>query len=204
MWFFSRMFPIFQKSMMGTSLDNYFGGLPKTGMMHSGNILPLVTSAHPISESGGSVSDINNYPTPNASDGTRGGSMNPKYFGETETGALYRQSEKGVRYGMNLTQYVAYEQISNWGTPNASDAKGTGGIGSKSYQHDVKMAQYLRAQVIQDPPPKPRQLNPDWVELLMGYPIGWTDISSPHQEDKPNMSLNRQELPTEKHTVETA
>ena len=81
MWFFSRMFPIFQKSMMGTSLDNYSGGLPKTGMMHSGNIVPLVTQARPINANDGSVSDINNYPN-----------------------------------GMNLTQFVVYEQISNWDT----------------------------------------------------------------------------------------
>ena len=204
MWFFSRMYQISQRSMMGASLESFSGGLPKTGMMHSGNIVPLVTQARPINANGGSVSDINNYPTPNASDGTRGVSMNPKYFGEAETGALYRQSEKGVRYGMNLTQFVVYEQISNWTTPTASDAKGTGGIGSKSYQHDTERSQHLRAQVIQDPAPKPRQLNPDWVELLMGYPIGWTDISSPPQEEKHNMSLNRQESPTEKTTEETA
>jgi len=195
------MFPIFQKSMMGTSLDNYSGGLPKTGMMHSGNILPLVTSAHPINANGGSVSDISNYPTPNASDGTRGVSMNPKYFGETETGALYRQSEKGVRYGMNLTQFVAYEQISNWGTPRASMQNGVGKNNIKSHKHGLAR-HYLEAQVV--PKEGSHLLNPDWVELLMGYPIGWTDISSPHQEDKPNTALNRQEPPTEKHTVETA
>jgi hypothetical protein len=25
------------------------------------------------------------------------------------------------------------------------------------------------------PTSHPGQLNPDWVEMLMGYPIGWTD-----------------------------
>ncbi len=74
---------------------------------------------------------------------------------------------------MNLTQYAQYQQ--NWGTPNHSDAKGTGQYNSEQYQHDIQRG-YLRAQVI-EAPAQGLKLNPDWVEMLMGYPTGWTDIN---------------------------
>jgi len=202
-WFFSRMFPVSQASMMAMNLKSYSGRLPKWGTMHNGDILELQTSAHLTNVNAGSVSshdrchtpkandskkgancDPTNprnglagqvllYPTPNASDGGRGASTNPKYFGETESGALYRQSGKGTRYGMNLTQFVVYDEQQNWGTPRASTHKGVGEYGSSSHQHMLGR-HYLEAQVVEEN--KTHYLNPDWVETLMGFPVGWTDL----------------------------
>ena len=51
-----------------------------------------------------------------------------------------------------------------WPTPTAQDAKNNGG----SSQHS-RNTKPLNAEV-------GGSLNPQWVEWLMGYPIGWTDL----------------------------
>ncbi len=58
-----------------------------------------------------------------------------------------------------------------WPTPKASDYKGTGPPGSKSQLHDQRKRN-LKGCV----DTTGGQLNPTWVELLMGFPPGWTDI----------------------------
>ena len=60
----------------------------------------------------------------------------------------------------NLTQAIAMERL--FTTPCAADATGTtGGANHRSLQTDVA-----------------GQLNPTWVEWLMGFPIGWTDLNA--------------------------
>ena len=59
----------------------------------------------------------------------------------------------------NLTQRVAMKLFT---TPCAADAQGThGGDNCRSLRTDVA-----------------GQLNPTWVEWLMGFPIGWTDLNA--------------------------
>jgi len=50
-----------------------------------------------------------------------------------------------------------------WPTPNASDA--TGGPGSSGRDGGLNLRTVANGQ-----------LNPDWVEWLMGWPIGWTSL----------------------------
>jgi hypothetical protein len=59
-------------------------------------------------------------------------------------------------------------------TPRAAEWKGVGPIGSKSHKHRLNR-DYLDATV-QEMEGVTGQLNPEWVEWLMGYPIGWTDL----------------------------
>jgi len=173
-WYFSKMYRILQASMMAMSLESYSGKLSKAGMMHNGNISELQTLVRHTNGRDGSAF----YPNPTASDALGIVTVDPELFGETETGALYRQSKTtGTRFGMSLTQYVSMESR-NWPTLDTSDRKGTGPLGSKSHNHDMKW-NHLRGLVIEDSHPKPRPLNPDWCELLMGYPIGYTDIEIP-------------------------
>jgi len=86
--------------------------------------------------------------------------------------------------------------VKMWPTPKASDCKGTGPAGSKSAEHDLakrnlkgvvmyatptaadakgssggKMHSSLRTEA-------GGQLNPMWIEWLMGFPIGWTDLNA--------------------------
>jgi hypothetical protein len=63
-----------------------------------------------------------------------------------------------------------------WPTPRASEWKGTGPLGSKSHGHRLKK-KYLDATV-QEAEQTTGQLNPTWVEWLMGFPDGWTDLKA--------------------------
>ena len=77
-------------------------------------------------------------------------------------------------------------------TPKASDSKGSGPAGSKSAEHDLVHGN-LRGVVLYATPWERYenqermnalndqiggQLNPTWVEWLMGFPIGWTDLNA--------------------------
>ena len=86
-------------------------------------------------------------------------------------------------------------------TPKASDSKGSGPAGSKSAEHDLARRN-LRGVVLYATPcvrdyrtgqrkryENPErmnalndqiggQLNPTWVEWLMGFPIGWTELNA--------------------------
>jgi hypothetical protein len=55
----------------------------------------------------------------------------------------------------------------NWGTPNCSGMDG----GSNS-----RKAAKKRGNIAELETKKTGQLNPSWVEWLMGWPIGWTDL----------------------------
>lgn len=58
----------------------------------------------------------------------------------------------------NLTQYIALERL--FTTPCAADSTGTtGGANHRSLRTDVS-----------------GQLNPEWVEWLMGFPAGWSAL----------------------------
>ena len=56
-----------------------------------------------------------------------------------------------------------------WPTPTARDHKDGDGTA------DVPTNGLLGRAAPRDPTSHPGQLNPDWVEMIMGFPIGWTD-----------------------------
>ena len=72
-----------------------------------------------------------------------------------------------------------------WPTPNASDAKG------QNLPHDIGR-NYLRTDAL----PKPtycQKLNPNWVEQLMGVPVGWTQLPTEWTDfDSSETALSRQ------------
>ena len=67
------------------------------------------------------------------------------------------------------------QDVKMWPTPRASEWKGTGPLGSKSHNHRLEKG-YLDATV-QERGQVSGSLNPAWVEWLMGYPEGWTDLN---------------------------
>ena len=65
-----------------------------------------------------------------------------------------------------------------WPTPRASEWKGSGPKGSKNQKYRLKK-RYLDGTVLEGQPDGAGgKLNPVWVEWLMGFPPGWTDIST--------------------------
>ena len=70
--------------------------------------------------------------------------------------------------------------VKMWPTPKASDYKGSGPAGTKSAVHDLKKHN-LKGAVMFYPNMSQEnggQLNPTWVEYLMGFPLGWTDLNA--------------------------
>ena len=55
----------------------------------------------------------------------------------------------------------------SWSTPQARDWKGAEGRAYKGQTKDLPAQTEGRGK-----------LNPDWVEQLMGLPVGWTDLGS--------------------------
>lgn len=71
--------------------------------------------------------------------------------------------QSGERGGLsNLREHVLARTKGLWTTPCAADAQGShGGNNHRSLRTDVA-----------------GQLNPMWVEWLMGFPLGWTDLNA--------------------------
>ena len=64
--------------------------------------------------------------------------------------------------------------VAMWPTPTTRDHKD----GTAQSCANVPVNSLLGCEVHQHPAPvKGGSLNPDWVELLMGFPAGWTDLA---------------------------
>jgi hypothetical protein len=95
------------------------------------------------------------WPTPTASLGTKGGRVTPR---------------KG-REGGTLIEAVSAR---TWPTPNASDATKWS---NQTLVDRVLKGQQVRLNTAVSPEGgKGGQLNPAWVEWLMGWPTGWTEL----------------------------
>jgi hypothetical protein len=61
-----------------------------------------------------------------------------------------------------------------WPTPQASDNRDRGNMSNPAIQRRVAMGKQI--MLSQSVDPNSGQLNPTWVEWLMGWPLGWTDL----------------------------
>lgn len=92
------------------------------------------------------------WPTPTASLGTKGGRVTP------------RKS----REGGTLIEAVSGRQT--WPTPTVNDSKNCT-LPPSQVKHDN-----IPGALLRDGEKAGGQLNPTWVEWLMGWPLGWTDL----------------------------
>jgi DNA (cytosine-5)-methyltransferase 1 len=121
------------------------------------------------------------WPTPSATDGNRGGKMTPNMSGQsltqmmnsfpTPTNSMVTENDF-VQAKFHSTKRGKYADA-KFPTPRANEWKGSGPVGSKSHKH-MSERNYLCAVV--NPTETSGQLNPDWVEWLMLWPIGWTSL----------------------------
>jgi hypothetical protein len=98
------------------------------------------------------------WPTPRATDGSKGG--------RTEEGA-----RKELARGKNIDLGVA---VKMWPTPTAGDSRGT--RNSTAIRKDPQSKHHEGTTLTDAAVPTGGQLNPIFVEWLMGFPLGWTDL----------------------------
>lgn len=138
--------------------------LPRWGMMQNGACSELPMSERLTSESESGLKQLSLFPTPCASDGTRGGS--------TPTRG-YNRVGLSPTSGDGLATFVR-----NYPTPTAHMAKET------NAPSETTRNQPSLTSLVSGGQKTPRMtLNPAWVEWLMGWCIGWTDLE-PLEMDK--------------------
>lgn len=161
---------------------------PKAGIVFGGEFYP-----QPKWERRTSVIVSGLLPTPTATDETQGerlGGASEIYI--DKTGKPRRRMPDGESASMGLGKMAA---TGMWPTPSASD--GTGGPGNSGRQCGLNLRTAVMrfstptAQMAKHADPSAYeeenrqtdlhvqvggQLSPEWVEWLMGWPIGWTDI----------------------------
>jgi len=114
---------------------------------------------------------IKMYPTPRARDYFP--PVNPNQVQMNEQGWTSTRKKTGVRYGATLPDVMNKIAIEMYPTPMARDHKDinfntTWKLGNKSQNT-------MARQVLKNNKPGGK-LNPNFVELLMGYPMNWTKI----------------------------
>jgi hypothetical protein len=92
------------------------------------------------------------WPTPTASLGTNGGQVTPTK----------------AREGGTLIE--ALSARTTWPTPTVNDSKNST-LPPSQAKHDN-----IPGALLRDGEMAGGQLNPTWVEWLMGWPLGWTDL----------------------------
>lgn len=169
-----------QCSLLG-DLEPYSGTFPRWGMMRSGELLELPTPV--IATAGTGSGSSGNWPTPRADEPGRtsvgygrglaelvegrdqkGGNWPTPTCADQYTDKLKSSQQKdGSMHSVNLSQAVGM----NLSTPVASDY-------NSRKASDNWQGSDLSSQVA--PPKQVGVLNPEWEELLMCWPIGWTNL----------------------------
>jgi len=107
------------------------------------------------------------WPTPTASLGAKGGLVKPS----------------NARVRGNLAEGLS---LRTWPTPQARDGdekRGMPSPGLAKRRLNAGKSNLEDAISASGPATQPRALNPDWVELLMGWPRSWTMVPPPGQMD---------------------
>ena len=93
--------------------------------------------------------------------------------------ALHRLAtthRKGRTRPSNLREQVDEATLKMWPTPNASDNRDRGNLSDPAIQRRILLGKQVGLTMAVKDGKEIGTLNPNWVEWLMGYPIGWTDL----------------------------
>jgi hypothetical protein len=133
------------------------------------------------------------WPTPNARDWKDSVSKVPPSVGKTRGHSLgMKVAEREMwptptaRDWKDTGENTNYEKIAKkgklagavkmWPTPNASDNRDRGNLSDPAIQRRIKMGKQVGLSMAVKEKKGGGTLNPTWVEWLMGYPTGWTDL----------------------------
>lgn len=113
------------------------------------------------------------WPTPRAGDALKRGCIANDQRNGLPSAVLWHTPDCSDRRSAKSKQQGLSNQVKAWPTPRAREGN-SGSYGCASIERNAEK-NYLDGVVIKTEE-KPGNLNADWVELLMGLPIGWTDI----------------------------
>jgi hypothetical protein len=180
-----RSWKTHQCSLLG-DLDEFLETWPQWGLMRNGECWEQRTLAQTIRGTGSGLSPNNEtfFHTP-CTTGLDGGSNSRKALKKrllptpdaSQRGPTkdYNPQAKS-QSGRTLQSFAA-----KFPTPQASDNRDRGNMSNPSVQRRVAIGKQI--SLSQSVHPTSGQLNPTWVEWLMGWPLGWTDLK-PLETDK--------------------
>lgn len=169
-----------QMNLFRTS-EPYYETFPKAGMMRNGVCYPQPSAERRIS-----VIESGLWPTPTSTERATAGS-GTLYI--TQNGTVRRRNTDGTSSNMGLEATVKM-----WPTPTASgnynpegaQCKEWGGLVTAVMKYATPQARDYRTgqRSRWENPERSRnlndqvggKLNPNWVDWLMGFPVGWTDL----------------------------
>ena len=100
---------------------------------------------------------------------------------EGMVGNLIEKIEQGMITKQEAENMLSLPKLENhrtwkkkYPTPQASDHRDRGNMSNPSIQRRAENGKQLNLSMVAHP--TSGQLNPTWVEWLMGWPLGWTDL----------------------------
>jgi len=180
-----------QCSLLG-DLDEFLETWPQWGLMRDGECWQQQTLAQTIrgTESGLSPNNETFFHTP-CTTGLDGGSNSRKALKKrllptpdaSQRGPTkdYNPQAKS-QSGRTLQSFAA-----KFPTPQASDNRDRGNMSNPSVQRRVAIGKQI--SLSQSVHPTSGQLNPTWVEWLMGWPLEWTDLKPLEMDKSPSALL---------------
>jgi hypothetical protein len=178
-----------QCSLLG-DLDEFLETWPQWGLMRDGECWEQQTLAQTIrgTESGLSPNNETFFHTP-CTTGLDGGSNSRKALKKrllptpdaSQRGPTkdYNPQAKS-QSGRTLQSFAA-----KFPTPQASDNRDRGNMSNPSVQRRVAIGKQI--SLSQSVHPTSGQLNPTWVEWLMGWPLEWTDLKQLEMDKFPSV-----------------
>ena len=174
----SSLWKTHQCSLLG-DLEPFLETWPQWGLMRDGECWEQQTLEQTIrgTESGLSPNGLDSFHTPNTT-GLDGGSNSRRALKKRllpTPDASQRGPTKDYnplaksQSGRTLQSFAA-----KFPTPQASDHRDRGNMSNPSVQRRVAIGKQI--SLSQSVHPTSGQLNPTWVEWLMGWPLGWTDL----------------------------
>ena len=98
--------------------------------------------------------------------------------GQGGTSGLLKEGKTHRENGQPI-QVRLVDQVNNpklWPTPTASDNRDRGCMEDPSIKRRIKIGKQIGLTTAVKETRSSGSLNPQWVEWLMGYPEGWTDL----------------------------
>jgi hypothetical protein len=163
-----------QCSLLG-DLEEFSETWPQWGLMRDGECWEQRTLEHRIRGTGFGLSPngVDSFHTPNTT-GLDG--VSPKQNGiELKNNRFVGTSlTTGTKFGAKLSDAVNLEMKRKWPTPQVSDSKDRGNLSNPSIQRRIEIGKQVNLQMCVSQ--TSGQLSPMFVEWLMGWPQGWTEL----------------------------